>query len=190
MNKKEKITQTTLQLIVDQGIQATPMSQISRVSGVAMGTIYHHFSSKKEIINFIYLELKKDFGEAILKDVVQNNEYKEQFFQIWKNIFEFYRGNELKFKFSQYVGNLPIIDDATKEEGLTFYAPAIAFLEKGVQLKWLKQVDINLLVETVHGSVVALALLAHSKKLIITKAILKQAITMSWDGVSIKKNNK
>ncbi|HHB77793.1 MAG TPA: TetR/AcrR family transcriptional regulator, partial [Saprospiraceae bacterium] len=134
MTKKEKITQTALQLIVNQGIQETPMSQISKVSGVAMGTIYHHFKSKNEIINQIYLDVKKEFGASIMKDVDKKMEYKARFYQIWKNIFNFFYQHELMFRFSQHFGHLPIITETTRQEGLVFYEPVIDFLAEGIQL--------------------------------------------------------
>ncbi len=188
MTKKEKITQTALQLIVNQGIQETPMSQISKVSGVAMGTIYHHFKSKNEIINQIYLDVKKEFGASIMKDVDKKMEYKARFYQIWKNIFNFFYQHELMFRFSQHFGHLPIITETTRQEGLVFYEPVIDFLAEGIQLKILKNIDLQLMTETIYGNVVALTQLAHSKTLKITNTLLEQAIAISWDGVHNSKN--
>jgi len=128
-NKKKVTAATTLELIVTQGIQETPMSQISKVSGVPVGTIYHHFKGKDDIINYIYLELKKEFSQALMAETEVLIDFRLQFIQIWKNLFKYYNSNELKFKFSQHVSHLPIIYDKTKEEGLVYYTPVIDFFE-------------------------------------------------------------
>ena len=50
MSKKAIVLQTTLELITKQGIEATSLSQIIKESGVANGTVYHHFKNKDEIL--------------------------------------------------------------------------------------------------------------------------------------------
>ena len=102
MTKREIILQTTLELIAQQGIQETPMSQISRESGVAIGTIYHHFGGKTEIINSLFIELKKEFSQALtsnLDDYIGNKnmsvksakkDAKAIFTIMWKNLYAFY----------------------------------------------------------------------------------------------------
>lgn len=62
MSKKAIVLQTTLELITKQGIHATSLSQIIKESGVANGTVYHHFKNKEEIITELYLMLTQDFG--------------------------------------------------------------------------------------------------------------------------------
>ena len=187
MTKKEKILKTALKLIVKQGIQETPMSQISKVSGVAIGTIYHHFKSKTEIINHIYIDLKKEFGELLMYKTEDLVDYKAKFIQIWRNLFEFYNTNELKFKFSQQIGNSAIIDEQIRQEGIAYNAPVFEYFENGIKSKLLKPVDIYLLVETIHGNVSSLVGLCHKKTIECNETVLMQAINMSWDSIA---NNK
>ncbi len=186
MTKKEKIAITTLELIVNQGIQETPMSQISNVSGVAVGTIYHHFKSKTEIINHIYLELKKDFTRVLMSNMEGLDNFRSQFNQIWRNLFDFYNTNELKFKFSQQIARSAIINEQVREEGLAYIAPVVAFFEQGIESRTLKSIDIHLLVETIHGNVTSLVGLCHKKTLECNETILMQAINMSWDSIANK----
>ena len=41
---------TALYLLISQGIQDPSMSQISKTFGVAVGTIYNHFTTKERLI--------------------------------------------------------------------------------------------------------------------------------------------
>ena len=184
MSKKDQILQKTLELVVNQGIQETPMSQISKDSGIAVGTIYHHFKSKKEIINYIYLQIKKQLAETQMLNVKEDSHYKMQFFQIWNNLFAFYVQNELKYKFLEHIGPLPIIEKETRVQGLDYSKPMMSFYEKGVKTEILKPIDLHLLSETIHGNVVSLVRLYHQKAMDLDKKTLLQTIIMSWDAVA------
>jgi len=187
MAKKEKILNTALKLIVEQGIQETPMSQISKDSDVAMGTIYHHYKSKNEIVNAIYIQLKQEMGKALLLQNEHSNDYKKAFFQFWNNLFEFYCQNEQAFKFLQTYTQSPLILSKTKEEGLQYYNPIIEFFQQGLDDEILKPINIVLLTETIHGNVVALVQIQFQKTIKVNQTIINQAINMSWNSVTNKK---
>ena len=186
MTKKEKILKIALELIVNQGIQETPMSQISKVSGVAMGTIYHHFKSKNEIVNAIYIYLKKEMGNALLEEKDSSKDYKALFYQFWNNLFEFYQKNEMAFKFLQRFVQSPLISYETKVEGLEHYKPIISFFEEGLRNNILKPIDIVLLTETIHGNIVSLVQIHFQQTIVVNKKIIDQAIDMSWSSVANK----
>jgi AcrR family transcriptional regulator len=38
-----------MKLLVDRGIQATPMSAIAKAAGTGMGTIYNYFATKEDL---------------------------------------------------------------------------------------------------------------------------------------------
>lgn len=185
--KKEKILKTALELIIHQGIQETPMSQISKKSGVAMGTIYHHYKSKTDIVNSIYVYLKEEMGNALLIDKTKSTDYKSMFFQFWNNMFTFYSQNEKAFKFLQTYTNSPLITEKSKSEGLQHYNAIILFFQEGVEQRILKPIDIELLTETIHGNVVSLVQIYFQQTMKINKTIINQAINMSWDSVVNKK---
>ncbi|MCG2462726.1 TetR/AcrR family transcriptional regulator [Flavobacteriaceae bacterium F89] len=187
MSKKEKILRTALELIVKQGIQETPMSQISKVSGVAMGTIYHHFKSKNEIVNAIYIFLKQEMGNALLQEKNKSTDYKSMFFQFWSNLFEFYRRNEQAFKFLQTFSQSPLISSEAKNDGLQYYNPIIRFFQEGLQNKNLKPIDLVLLTETIHGNIISLVQIHFQQTITVNEQIIDQAINMSWNSVANKK---
>ena len=59
MTKKEAILQTATTLFSRQGYNETSMSKISRITGVAEGTIFYHFKNKERLFLAI-LERVKD----------------------------------------------------------------------------------------------------------------------------------
>lgn len=66
MNKtKRKIFETSLKLFAEKGYDATSVEEITAVVGIAKGTLYHHFSSKEEIFNFLVEEGMKLLHNSI-----------------------------------------------------------------------------------------------------------------------------
>jgi len=99
-----------LELVVKQGVHATPMSQLARESNVAIGTIYHHFENKEQIIEDIYKMIFQDLGTVILANIEKNDTDYEAIFETgWRNIYNYFITNPLAFKFSEWVGVPPII---------------------------------------------------------------------------------
>ncbi len=57
MNKtKRKIFEASMKLFAEKGYDATSIDEITETVGVAKGTLYYHFSSKEEILNFLVEE--------------------------------------------------------------------------------------------------------------------------------------
>lgn len=173
-----------LHLIVKQGIQATPMSQVVKVSGVAAGTIYHHFSSKEEIVNELYLNLKKEFGKALTENISENYTYPEKFFQIWRNLYDYFCENETAFHFAEQLGHCTMITAETKQKGEVYYLPIVEFFADGISRNILREMDLKLMTNLIYGNVVTAVQLTLSGELIMTHDRLKSAIQSSWDSVA------
>ena len=60
LSTKDKIYQSALELFAKQGIKATSTAQISKNARVASGTLSVHYKSNQELIDTIYLSIKKN----------------------------------------------------------------------------------------------------------------------------------
>lgn len=69
MTNKDKILNTALKLITDNGFSGTSMNNIIETSGVSTGGVYYHFKTKEDIIHNLYLKIKNDTIEYIFKHV-------------------------------------------------------------------------------------------------------------------------
>lgn len=183
MSRKEIILETMLRIIAKQGIHATPMSQIARESGVATGTIYHHFKSKEDILNALYLNLKEDFGRLLANTMNEKLSYKEQYFFTCKALFNYYVDNPLKFVFAENVAKSPLISEEVKKKGKIFYQPVLDFLKDGINRGILGKANIDLISSIVFGNIISIVQLHVTKELEITESILQDAIAISWRGL-------
>ncbi|MGV6860687.1 MAG: TetR/AcrR family transcriptional regulator [Putridiphycobacter sp.] len=180
--KKEIILETTLNLIAKNGLSGSPMSQIAKASGVATGTIYHHFKSKEEIINAIYLSKKKDFGNILANYQQLDASFKTKFYGIWEAFYDYFVENPLIFHFTQQISFSPIITPEVKAEGESHYAYIYELFELAKKNKEVIDMDVNVMVQMVFGNILSLVEL-NQKGLKITKKTKQQAMDYSWRAV-------
>lgn len=64
MNKKQKILDVATGLFSQKGFNETPISEISKFTGAAEGTIFYHFKTKEGL----FLAILKDFRDSILEE--------------------------------------------------------------------------------------------------------------------------
>jgi AcrR family transcriptional regulator len=181
--KKAAIFKATIQLITKHGFHGTPMSKVAKEADVAAGTIYHYFDSKEDLINQLYGELKEQMGTALMSEVDESATVKEQFFGFWLNLYSYFYHNPDEFWFLEQYANSPYISESVREENARYYQPVIDFLERGIAQDELRDIDLDLMVSLVYGSVVSTVKLALFDDFEMTEHILQDAVKSSWDGV-------
>jgi AcrR family transcriptional regulator len=58
---------------------------IAREAGVASGSLFTYFETKKVLFNELYLELKADMASAALEKLSRNASLRKQLFSVWSN---------------------------------------------------------------------------------------------------------
>jgi AcrR family transcriptional regulator len=184
-DKKSKILDTTLWLITQRGFHDTPMSLVAREAGVAAGTIYHYFSSKDELINELYSNMKARMGKALLLHDKANESVKERFFRFWENLYQHFITYPTEFKFLEQYANSPLVNQDVKAENTLHYQPILDFMQQGIEAGVLREMPVLLMANLVYGHIVSTAKLQLNGDLKISKTMLNLAIQASWDGVRI-----
>ena len=85
-DKRSAILKATLELVSERGFHGTPMSMIAGEAGVGAGTIYRYFESKEDLITQLYLEIKREKGEAFLVGYSEELSLRERFRTLWLNM--------------------------------------------------------------------------------------------------------
>jgi AcrR family transcriptional regulator len=60
MTRKETILSAATVFFAEKGFNATSMSELSKATGVAEGTIFYHFKNKTDLYNSVLAELKEE----------------------------------------------------------------------------------------------------------------------------------
>lgn len=116
MTKKEKIMQSAIRLFCSLGFQNTSTTKITKDAGVGTGTLFLYFKSKDELVNQLYLEIKKEMQVYHQIFSRPSLSFKEQLNAFWVNVVQWGLDNPDKFKFMMQFKNSPYISKFTMDE--------------------------------------------------------------------------
>jgi AcrR family transcriptional regulator len=88
MSKKELIIKAATQLFSEKGFKETSVAEISKLTGAAEGTIFHHFKTKEEIFLSILENVKKGVIEEF-EDYIRNRSF-ENGLEMTEDVISFY----------------------------------------------------------------------------------------------------
>jgi AcrR family transcriptional regulator len=71
MNKKNAILKVAAKLFSEKGFKETPITEISKITGAAEGTIFYHFKNKEEL----FVSILEDFKKSMIEEF---KHYEEQ----------------------------------------------------------------------------------------------------------------
>lgn len=172
-----------MELIAENGLHATPMSQISKRSKVSAGTIYHYFSNKDELINNLYLDLKKEMFDAAFRGYNLQTSYQARFLLIWRNTFNFLISRPMHLSFIEQCAISPLISPEVKEITNRYLATSLGFITEGIESGHLKKIDDRLILSLMYGSILSTVKLQLEGNLAITDEHREAAALFCWDGL-------
>jgi len=184
-DKIECIFKNTLLLIKEHGFHGTPMSQIAKSSDVAIGTIYHYFPSKEDLILRLYDYCKREIHSYIFDNMDRSLSYQEQFAIVFKRFCSFYLENPDKFSFMEQFYNSPFFDT---DKGKTCDGPyeenkVIDFLLEGMDKNILKKLDVAVLSSAYIGVAVSFSKSVLYRKVKFNEKHLDNLVEIIWNGI-------
>ncbi len=141
MSKREQILTSALVLFIENGFDKTPTSAISKAAGVATGTLFHHFKTKEELINALYLEVKFAMLEhlaaktALATNLSGNaeNGLKAQIKTLWASMIDWVLEHPQEFRFLSQFGESALIANNTHEKVEAAFADYQALFTQGIE---------------------------------------------------------
>ncbi|MGA2728873.1 MAG: TetR/AcrR family transcriptional regulator [Terracidiphilus sp.] len=64
-SKRKAILDAAQRVIAERGVGNSPTSAISKAAGVAEGSLFTYFANKDELLNELYLEMRRDFDRNL-----------------------------------------------------------------------------------------------------------------------------
>ncbi len=179
-----------MKLFVTHGFQETSMTKLSKESGIAIGTIYHHFSGKSALIEETYLYSSMRFGEEVHIDPdTYKLPYKEQFRAVWLKACNFFISNPIYFYFKDSLNYSPLISEELRAQSKTYYKSAFDILLKGIELGKITFDDPELLGNWVYNTIVTAVQMKLGDETKVNSQTIDQLFEMCWAGVSLNKSN-
>ncbi|MFD2742564.1 MULTISPECIES: TetR/AcrR family transcriptional regulator [Sphingobacterium] len=188
-NKKEVIFQSTLVLLQDNGFHGTPMSQIAQHAKLSVGTIYHYFESKEELILELFAYCKAQLMDFIFDGTTLTEEqYENDFKKVWRRFVQFYTDYPTYFCFMNQFYSSPFHETERLrklQQPNEDRANIQNFLARGIELNQLRDTSIHILNSAFTGVAVSYIKSVIFGKVTMQKEELDEMVDLVWK--SIKK---
>ena len=157
------------------------MSQIAERAQIGVGTIYRYFSSKEELINALYIDIKTKMIQYVLQQYTPESSLQECFVQILSALVYYSMENPRELYFAEQYENSPLITAATRAEVARLMEAFQTLFCQAAKEGLLKELPIETLNALMHGAVIALVKLYLSGTAKPEDAELKKGIIAIWD---------
>jgi AcrR family transcriptional regulator len=81
--RRTSILEAATRVISSQGLANTTISAIATNAGVSNGSLFIYFDTKTNLLNELFVQLKKDMGEAAFADFGSSLSPREQLRHVW-----------------------------------------------------------------------------------------------------------
>jgi len=83
-DKRNAILDAATRLFAERGLTAAPTSEISKQAGVAEGgTLFTYFTTKDDLINALYREIKLELADAMMSDFPRKKNVGTRMRHVW-----------------------------------------------------------------------------------------------------------
>lgn len=182
-DKKSIVLESTLELISEQGIYSTSMSQISKHAKIAVGTIYLYFPNKEDLINSLYFNIKTDLADYVFKNYSEDNSIEERFFILFKNIINYFIMHPKEFSFVEQYVNSSMIPSHIKEEVVDVFKKANNLFKEAYEKKVIKDLPIEMLIALIDGAIFSIVRLYLKGNIKVDEGLINSGINAIWDSI-------
>jgi AcrR family transcriptional regulator len=123
-NKRNAILDAATRLFAERGLTAAPTSEISKLAGVAEGTLFTYFKTKDDLINALYREVKLELADAMMSDFPRKKNIGTRMRHVWDRYVNWGIANPKQRK---VLGQLTVSEVLTKESRDAGSAPFVEF---------------------------------------------------------------
>jgi AcrR family transcriptional regulator len=183
-NKREAIRRAALELITTVGFAATSMSKIARAANVSPATIYVYFENKEDMLNQLYLSVKREISEAMLEGFEEGMPVEEGFKLLWENAYRYMLAHPREFAFSEQFANSPLVNRVSKEEGAEYYQAVFGLFERGKREGLFKDLPPSLFQAIWFAPAMMLGKQHHNGDLVFTGELQQTTFEVTWDALT------
>lgn len=175
--------QSAIRLFCSLGFQNTSTTKITKDAGVGTGTLFLYFKSKDELVNALYMEIKREMFE--FQRVFGNSSFtfKEQLNDFWVNVVNWGVDNPEKFKFMMQFKNSPYISQLTVKELQEEHQFVEDVMRKAIADKVIIDEPFEFLMTVFTSQFNAIILYLNGQKLENHKEMIQTSFDVLWKGI-------
>jgi AcrR family transcriptional regulator len=129
-DKRTAILDATLRLISHHGFHGTAMAKVAAEAGVSAGIIYHYFKSKDELIDELYITVKRKSAAATLANMTPDQPLPRQLQQALRNVLRYFVQHPMEAAFMEQYMRSPYFRPAIEERAKEYYLPVMNAIKR------------------------------------------------------------
>ncbi len=184
-SKRIAISNAAIELITTIGFADASMSKIAKAANVSPATIYVYFDNKEDLLNQIFLMIKREYSDAIQAGVEESLSVEEGFRRMFENGCRYSLTEPVKFTFSEQFNHSPLVNRVSREEGSAYYDTVKNFFERGKQEGILRDIPYALFLSYFFAPPINLCKKHHAKVLVFDKPLQEKAFELTWGALTI-----
>ena len=182
-DKRTAILQATLKLISKNGFHGTAMSKVAQEAGVSAGIIYHYFDSKDDLMDELYRDIKRKFGQMINDSFDQSQPLRIQIRQILGLMMQYYIHRPLESAFLEQYTRSPYFSPEIEEEVGQYYLPLLDCFQRGQQEMIIKDLPAPVMHTLTIDVATSLAQKHAAGFLTLTDELIEEIIDACWEAI-------
>ena len=190
IDKRNALIQATIELVNNNGFHATPMSKIAKMANVSPATIYLYFDNKQDLVNKTYIEVKACYTAYAFETYDETMPVEYGFKVIWKRIAEFKIKESANALFLAQCDNTPMIDEASRQEGIKHLQPLLDLWARGKKEGIIKPLSDYLLYAYAINPLSFLMMAQNRGSIQLTQLELDQAYEAAWSSIKVCKQHE
>lgn len=181
--KRAAILEATLELIAEHGFHGTAMSMIADKAEVGAGTIYRHFDGKEGLVTQLYLETKRQMGQAFLAGYSADLPLWERFRILWLNMLEYYLHHPTELAFLEQFDNSPYMKPEVQEVLTELYEPVAGLFQGAFEEGVFKKMPLEMVATFTLDVAASLAKQHAAGTLALDDEAKELAMSACWDAL-------
>lgn len=137
-SKEKRIFDAALKLFVEKGIDTTSMALISKEAGIAAGTLYLYFENKVDLINKLYISMKKESLDLMCTDPSASTLSYETLEKLWVEAVEWGVNNPYAFRFMMQIKSSPYGNEELEAQFAGYINNLIRLIKGNIKNKTFK----------------------------------------------------
>ncbi|WP_068319044.1 TetR/AcrR family transcriptional regulator [Polycladidibacter hongkongensis] len=179
----EKIRDAVVSEATENGISATSISRIVKRANISAGTIYVHFANKEEMLQEIYMEIKTNFHDQMMRAASQTDDGK-MICQMWHDLFMLVSERPDDFLFVEYVGAAKLLTDPQQARIAEMEQEILSLLERAKTSGTLVDLPVAVISVLLIGPAMQLARSSVLKSKNVPKETVALTFSRAWLSVS------
>lgn len=185
MGKRDDILNATLDLIVEEGIQAVKFAKIFSKANVGSGTVYNYFKNKDELINELFKSILAHMSEFSMKNYNNSATIYERFKFFLKTHVDYTLKYPKEMEFLESYSNSPCIYEEIKKIEIPIITEFFVIISEGQVQGLIRKMDLHLCLQIVQG-IISFVIKGHFlRKYELTDVEIEEIIESCWRAIKI-----